>query len=266
MAYGSVHIPVGATVSVGDNIGALVDMGVLKGDASIALTWDDVKVLGSKAESLMSYVKNMAAEAKFTLFQLFLVNIQELLDGIASNTVGAGAPVVDHNQVVASGAWEYLRFIPFDGQQAAGTVPTNITVVASTDGALVADVDYFVIQNEVDGTWGFYVKDTVTVTTLNQTLTAVYDYTPAASNTMKMGAASDELTAKVVQFSKTINGKVFRVRLWSATNSGGITLGFPDSSSDEPASMEIIMKGTLDTTKATGEQLVEIYDELGLSL
>jgi len=265
MAYGSVHIPAGCTVKVGDTTGTLVDMGVLKGDATIEVTYDKVKVQGSKAETLADYVKNMKATASFTLYQINLTNLQELLDGIATVSATAGDPATDHQQFAASGAWEYLEFIPFEYQNAAGTVPTNITVSGSEDDALVANTDYFVMKNE-NGIWGLYVIDSETVTTEAQVLTIEYDYTPAASYTLVMGAASDELTAKIVEFSKTINSKVFRARLWSATNENGFALAFPDSAGDEPASMPVTLTGGLDTTKSSGEQLIEVYDEIGLSL
>jgi hypothetical protein len=144
-------------------------------------------------------------------------------------------------------------------------VPTNITLTGSTDGLLTVNSDYFVMQNE-QGIWGFYVKDTAPVTTLLQSLTAEFDYTPAASVTLKMGAKSATLVPKVVEFTKTINAKIFRVRLWSATNKSGLALAFPDSSGDDPASIPVTLTGGLDTTKATGEQLVEIYDEIGLAM
>ena len=265
MPFESVHIPVGATVKVGDDIGSLVSMGVLKGDASIEIAYDKQKVQGSKAEVLRDLVKNPRATASFILYQLYLPNLQELLDGIATVTPNAGAPVVDHQQFVDSGTWSYLGFIPFDRQQAAGTVPTNITVSGSVDGALVADTDYFVIKNE-DGTWGLYIKDTATVTTTAQVLTLEFDYTPAASITFDMGEPSGSLVSKVVEFSKTIDGKLFRVRLWAATNEGGFSLAFPDSAADDAVSMPITLTGGLDTSRATNKKLVEIYDEVGLTL
>jgi len=264
MAYGSVHIPVGCTVSVGDTTGTLVNMGVLKGDASIEIKYDRVKVQGNKAEALVDYIKNMVATASFTLYQLFLNNLQELLDGVSTVTPAAGAPVVDHHQYIAPSTWAYLDFMPFENQQAAGTVPTGITLTGSIDGLLTVDSDYFVIKE--NGIWGLYVKDTVPVTTLVQQLDMKYSYTPAASITFKMGAASATLTPKIVQFSKTINGLVYRARLWSAVNEGGFSLAFPDSASDDPASMAITLSGAIDTTRASGDQLIEIYDELGLTL
>lgn len=264
MAYGSVHIPAGCTVKVGDAVESLVELGVLKGDASIEISYDRVKVQGSKAETLVDFIKNMKATAAFELYQLYLPNIAELLDGAVTLESQAGVLVENHQQVVASGEWAYDQFIPFDQQNGDGTCPSVDSVVGSVDGALVEDTDYFLIKDE-NGVWGFYVIDSATVTTESQSITAQFDYTPAASKTLHMGEQSAELVAKIVEFSKTIDSKVFRARLWSATNESGFALAFPDSANDDPASMQITMSGGLDTGRATGKQLIEIYDEVGLS-
>jgi hypothetical protein len=105
----------------------------------------------------------------------------------------------------------------------------------------------------------------VLLTTEDQVITIDSDYTPAVAYTLTMGDKSAELVAKIVEFSKTIGGKVFRARLWSVTNEAGLTLGFPDSANDEPLSLPVTLVGGLDTTKAAGEQLIEIYDEIGVT-
>ena len=265
MAYGSVHVPAGCTVKVGDSIGSLTDLGVLKGDAAVEVTYDLVEVLGSKAEEVMSYAKNMKAAATAELYQLHLPYIQKVLDGVATVTSIDGTPVTGYSQVVSSGAWSYEKFIPFDKQHGTGAKITPTSVTGSVDGALVLDTDYFVMKNE-QGIWGLYVIDSTTVTTEAQNITIVYDYTPAVSKTLKMGAASAQMVAKIVEFSKTVAGKVFRVRLWSAKNETGITLAFPNSDTDEPASLPLSLSGRLDATKATGEQLLEVYDEIGITV
>ena len=95
MSYGSVHIPAGCTVKIGDTVGGLATLGVLKGDASIEITYDNVKVQGSKAETLVDFVKNMKAAATFEMYQLNLTNIQKLLDGAAEVSHVAAAIVED---------------------------------------------------------------------------------------------------------------------------------------------------------------------------
>jgi len=340
----------------------MTDLGVLKGDANIEITYDKVRVLGSKAEVLKDFIKNMAANASFELYQLHLPNIEKLLEGAAEVINTPGTLQEDVEQQIAVGIWLYDKFVPFENQNGAGTKPTVNLVTASLDteltltltsvlagdkvtinglvftahadtttpanrefdisgtdsqdatelatcinhatygvpgltatpaaevvtltvdtplvtglsayassatiaidGELELDTDYFVMKDQ-DGIWGIYIIDSATITTESQIITLLTDYTPAASKTLKMGTKSAELTPKIVEFSKTINGKIFRARLWAATNEEGLTFAFPDSAGEEPASIPVVRKGGLDSSKAEGEQLIEIYDEIGLTM
>jgi hypothetical protein len=271
MSYGSVHIPAGCTVKIGDTVGGLASLGVLKGDASIEITYDKVKVQGSKAETLVEFVKNMIANATFELYQINLTNIQKLLDGVATVSHVDGTIVEDHDQTIAAAAYEFNEFIECEYQNADGTVPQidatgAPTLSGATDGALTEGDDFFITKNG-EGKWGIIIVEAgTTVTTMDQVFTLSYDYTPAESYSLKMGEDSAELTTKIVEFSKTIDGSVFRARLWSVTNESGLTLAFPDSAGDEPASTPVTLTGGLDTDKADGEQLIEVYDEIGLTV
>jgi len=363
MAFGSVHIPAGCTVKLGDTVPGLVDLGVLKGDASIGIAYDKVKVMGSKAETLIDFIKNMKATATFELYQLHLPNIEKLLAGAVTVGYTPGAPLTDQPEVIAAGNWKYDRFYPLAHQMGSGLVPTINRVVGSLDTTLdltllnviagdtvtinglvftaaaatdvtlrefdisavldaddaielalcindvtygvpgltatpvaavvtlsvdtplvtglwassvggtitisendefVLDVNYFVLKAP-DGKWGINIIAGVPITTEDQVVTVDSDYTPAIAYTLTMGEQSVELVAKIVEFSKIIAGKVFRARLWSVTNEAGLTLGFPDSASDEPLSLPVTLVGGLDTAKAAGEQLIEVYDEIGLT-
>jgi len=270
MAYGSVHIPAGCTVKIGNTVGTLATLGVLKGDASIEITYDNVKVQGSKAETLVDFVKNMKAAATFEMYQLNLTNIQKLLDGAAEVSHVAAAIVNDHDQTIAADAYDFNEFIEAEYQNGDGSLlqidaTGEPTLSGSVDGPLVYGTDFIAVQN-AEGKWGIIIIDSVTVTTMNQIFTYSYDYTPAESYSLKMGANSAELVSKIVEFSKTIDGLEFRARLWSVTNENGLTLAFPDSAGDEPASLPVTLTGGLDTDKASGEQLIEIYDEIGLTV
>jgi len=269
MAYGSVHVPAGCTFKIGDTVGGLATMGVLKGDSNIEITYDLIEVLGSKAEEVLAYAKNMKAVAACELYQLHLPNIQKVLDGLASVDSVDGSKVEDYDQTASSGDWAYNEFIVGEYQNGDGTVlqidaQGYVDVTGSVDGALAHNTDYVMVK-DAEGRWGIIIIDSVNVTTEAQDLTISYDYTPAESKTLKMGSPSASLTAKIVEFSKTIDGKVFRARLWSAKNEAGLTVAFPESNADEPASMPVSLSGRLDATKADGEQLIEIYDEIGLT-
>ena len=366
MSYGSVHIPAGCTVKIGDTVPGLADLGVLKGDASIGITYDKVKVQGSKAETLIDFIKNMKAAATFELYQLHLPNIEKLFDGAVTVTPAAGTPLTRQSEEIAVGSWLFDRVIPLEHQMHDGTAPTLINrvtgsidttleltltdvlagdkvtingltftahattttpalrefsiagatdtldaielgivindatygvpgitatpavavVTLSVDTPLVTglsansvggtivivgvdefvlDTDYFLLRAH-DGRWGINIVDSgIPVSTELQVITVDSNYTPAASYTLIMGDPSIELTTKIVEFSKTIAGKIFRARLWSVTNEDGLTLAFPDSAGDEPLSLPVSLVGGLDTGKAAGSQLIEIYDEIGLT-
>ncbi|HET6455302.1 MAG TPA: hypothetical protein VFI02_12940 [Armatimonadota bacterium] len=264
MAFGSVHIPAGCTVKIGDTIPGLMDLGVLKGDASIGISYEMIKVLGSKAEQLLNGVHNMKAEAAFELYQLHLPNIKELLDGIVDVTPDAGVLVPGYTENIDANATVVSKFYQFEKQNGDGTIPTSIVITKLPATVLVLGTDYLVIESfPGSGIWGlvFIAGGDYDPTAA---MTWEYDYTPNVSYTLVMGDKSATLVTKIVEFSKTIAGKVFRARLWSVTNEAGLTLAFPDSANDEPLSLPVTLVGGLDTAKAAGEQLIEIYDEIGL--
>ena len=263
--YDSVHIPSGAEVSIGDSVGALTSLGELEGEASIQVQYDRVKMVSSVGTTVKNFVKNMLATASFNMMQLYLPNIQQLLDGVATVTQATGTLVSGATQTIGSG-WTADKLIRIEGQNSDGSAPTINSVSGSASGTGSADDDYVLVKG-TDGLWyiGLRTGGTATFAT-SETITVDYDYTPAASRSMQMGAKSAELTPKIVEFEKTIDGKIFRVRLWSAVNTNGITFAFPPADNDSPTTIPIELEGSLDTSRATGGQLLDVYDEIGVDM
>lgn len=88
-----------------------------------------------------------------------------------------------------------------------------------------------------------------------------YSYTPLASRTLKSGGITT-FTPQVARFTNyDVNNKVFRATIWEATPEGGIKIDFPADADADPAMCPIRIKGRLDTTRTSGEQLWELYDE-----
>lgn len=98
----------------------------------------------------------------------------------ATNTVTAWVLVSSASQVVAADSYWYNQFIKIENQNGDDSAITVNSVTAWTDWLLVADTDYYIGQNEA-GEYGIFIIDSVTVTTLSQTMTLDYDYTPNAS-------------------------------------------------------------------------------------
>lgn len=61
-------------------------------------------------------------------------------------------------------------------------------------------------------------------------------------------------------------GRIFRITVYKATNSKGIELTLNPDESDTPNSINIALRGTKDITREVGDQLFEIYSELGESV
>jgi len=124
-------------------------------------------------------------------------NLELMFKGLVTKSSVAGSPVSNHSQVVASGAWAYNDIIFFEHQDGDGTAPNIDSVTAGTNGALTLNTDYIVVQHD-DGRWGIMVIDSSTVTTLSQTITIQFDYTPAASVRLT-GGTSQTATNRFVR-------------------------------------------------------------------
>lgn len=265
MAYVGVHIPAGYKVEIETTAGSgtYTDLGVTMADGSLSISYDSVKVTGSRAEGLMNFIKNMSAEAVFSLAQIELSNVHKLMSGATAYAAVAASPVSTTDSYLGS-AWAVSTFIPFAHQNGAGTVPSSITVESPINTPLVLDTDYMVVQDE-GGKWGILFIDTVAVDPTN-TMEINYTYTPSASRTLSMGSASVDIAARALKLSKELDtGKWFTVTLYAAVNTSGLTFSFPRYDADEPAVLEVTMTGQLDTTRTDLDQLLKIEDQYAVS-
>lgn len=260
--YAGIHLPAGCTVSVGDSVDALEDVGVIPidVDSNLEITYDKIKVQGSKRETVLDYVKNMAAKASTELYQIRMSVINKLTGGVMTVTPIAGDPVAGATQAIASG-WTLGKLYVLNGQQASGSKQT-ITSVKYGATVLVEGTDY-VQGMDAAGKWGILMISSATAPTLGQ-IDIVYGYTPAASMKVEMGAPTVEITPKIVRFSKLQNGKLFQVTLFSALMDSGLKLSFPGSDADKPVSLPVTIEGMLDSSRASGSQLLDIIDEIGV--
>ena len=140
------------------------------------------------AQSSLSIYKD-EWDLAFDRFEILTEAVNEILFSFDSFTEVAGTLVSGATQVVASGAWAYKQFIPIANQNGSGGAITINSVTGGTDEALTADTDYYLGQNDA-GTRGIFIIDSETVTTLDQSITIDYDYTPSESYYETNNAAS----------------------------------------------------------------------------
>jgi hypothetical protein len=183
-----------------------------------------------------------------------------LRGGIDQYQTVAAAKVSGVVQTVASGDWAYNKFIKIGNQNGDGSAITVNSVAAGTDGALVANTDYYVGQND-EGQYGIYIIDSAKVTTVNQSLTINYDYTPAASKTLTTGGLT-EINPNVVRLTNTnAEGKKFEVTIFKASNTTGINLKLPSDDADDVWATPVTLEGVCDAARLAGAQLLKIVDE-----
>jgi|GEM_PF-2226505 len=88
-----------------------------------------------------------------------------------------------------------------------------------------------------------------------------YDYTPLASQSYTTGG-KNTLTDRVMRFTnENVDGQVWRMTVYKATIQDGLDLKFPADDDREPLRCPISIKGVLDDSRTSGDQLFAIYDE-----
>jgi len=245
-------------LEVGDAVGGLVNLGAMRA-VKFTEEFDKISIMSDNAGEIYAGIRNHKAIVEGELMEINLTNLNNIRGGIDTYATVVGDAVTGHSEVIAVG-WKYDKFIELPHQNATLAKPTITSVTGSTNDALVANTDYFIVQDAGTSMWGIVVIDSNTVTTENQTLTIVYNYTPAAAKTLTTGGKLT-ISPKVVRITNTdANGKIFRITVYKATNAQGITLELVADDSEDPNVIPIKLEGVLDVSRNAGDQLFEIYD------
>lgn len=249
-------------LEVGADVGSLVDLGAMIG-VKFTEEFDKVSIMSDNAGEIFSGIRNHKATVEGELLEINLVNLNSIRGGIDSYSTIAAAAVNNHSYVVASGGWAYNKFIELDFQNRDLSKITPASVTGSVDGLLALDTDYVIAQDAGTGHWGIIVIDSLKLTTQTQSMTIVYDYTPAAAKVLTSGGKTT-ISSRVVRITNTnAAGKVFRITVYKASNAQGIELEYQSDDAEEANSVPIKLEGVLDMARTAGDQLFEIYDEQG---
>lgn len=177
-----------ANIEIGDDAGSLVDLGSVR-NVQFTGAISRIQADSDNNGTILSKVR-LNGQISFDWLEAGdAANLAELFKGVVTAGTVAASIVNNFPQVVASGDWAYNRFIEFTHQDADGTVVNIDSVTAGTNGALTVNVDYMVVQDAGTLRWGIIVIDSATVTTLVQSITIQFDYTPAASQTLTGGTS-----------------------------------------------------------------------------
>lgn len=221
LEYGNVY--------VGDNSGSVVDLGSVR-NVKFTGVQNPVDIKSDNRGTIVRKNRLNGQVAFDWLEAGDMTKVNELLKGIITLTSTAGSLVSGATQAINGNDIAYNEFVLIEHQNGDGSAISITSVVASTDGALVADTDYVKVKN-AQGEYGIAILNSSTVTTLNQTFTITYNYTP---NTAKKitGGTSKVATARYVKIegpSATDPSKKRIVILESAVIESDFVLPFLDT-------------------------------------
>ena len=239
------------------------DLGALREGVEFALNFDKIEEETGNIGKICARVKNMTiALTPSELLSYDLDNMQQISGGLMTTTDVAGTPVAGATQVVASGSWSFNGITLIENQNGDGTVPTVNSVTAATDGLLVENTDYIVVQQGSEG-WGIIILDSATVTTESQNYTIDYDYTPSAGKILTAGTSSVVLSRGWIRLRHytdtaltTYDVETF---IYGVDLDAGISFGAGGSNADSVDSISLAFTGNIDTSLVDGKQLLSMY-------
>lgn len=173
---------------VGTNSGDVVNVGAMR-NVKFNPTRVPTKVDSDNLGTIINKVR-LQGRMEGDMLEVFNMAILDAIyKGVVTRTTEAGTPVVGATQALAS-PFVPNTFYEFENQQAAGTVPTSISLAGATDSTLTLDDDYHIIQNPNTLKWGVVLNTVAgggTISTLAQVVTITYSYTPAAAQILTGG-------------------------------------------------------------------------------
>ena len=131
-------------------------------------------------------------------------------NGLDTFTQTAGTLVSGAEQTLSNGEWAVNKFYKLIFKNSDGSCPTINSVIGATDGSLVVNDDFDIIQDG-DGNWGIVMQDTGSATKLTteaQNLVIDMDYTPAAKFKMQ-GGKNTEIPRLMCRITVKNDGKLF---------------------------------------------------------
>jgi len=244
-------------VSASANMAGAVDIGAANG---VKYT-EDMKVSTLENDNAVDrdQVTEQTGMIEFEQIQMLNEAARAIMRGSLDTIVPvAGVSVPAANQVIYSGSWHYNEFIPIEHQNGDGSTIAITSVTGATNGALVAETDYFKVKDET-GVYGIMIKDSVTVTTEAQNVTIVYAYTPSASVEYYTGGKSELPFFYVRMTNENEDGDLV---VWQTLGKCNLAKGdeivFKKYNADDPrVPIPVSIKVRQDITLDTGKQLMK---------
>jgi hypothetical protein len=254
----NIYFPTGTQVLIkatGDSVYS--DIGCILAASTGTHNYETDIVECSTGEKVKRY-KNQTIAGAFTLGNLNPENLTKMSGGMFTYVTVDGTPYTPADQTITSG-WVDKSIIAIDTEKLS-TVPVITSVTGGTDGALLEDDDYTIIEYSPARS-GYAIilntAGTILTTTAQDVVIDFGSNTPLSSESLTCGDATGDLDATAFKFvSPPDNGKSRVLEIYSATpESGGFVFGFTDVATGGIEQMPITITGDLDTSRTSGDQL-----------
>jgi hypothetical protein len=223
------------------------------------LTVQDIK--SDNGGVIDTIVQDQTCETSISTLEFEQKILQQARGGIDDYSELAGNPVNGYSQLAQIGEWKFNKFIKFAQQSANNAAINPTSVTAATDGLLVSGTDYYVGQNAA-GEYGIFIVDSAKVTTENQAITIVFNYTPVAAKVFKSGGKTS-IKSQYVRLTnkRASDGKRFIIDIYKARISDGISIDFPGDDEGKAWENDVKFSGSKNPDREPGDQLFKITNE-----
>lgn len=219
---------------IGDSIGSLFRLGAYR-DASVQSKRESTELIFDN-DKINKFKKGKEFSFTFVLWEIDPDTLASMNKGWITKTAVAGTEVAWATQAIANPtAWQIVEL---EGQMHDLSLVSVTWVSGSTDGALTVNTDYVVIKWP-GGKSNIYFIAGGNITTMSQTFTVTYTYTPAASVTFTF-ADNGIATKFYARFVHERNdGKQVVIDLEDVQNIQGLTIDFVGNEEDDVATVSV---------------------------
>ena len=255
--------PDGCELAVSDDNGvSFSSLGTLAAGATATYNYDKIELESGNNAKLFSRAKNETIElAPSALWSWDPEVMAKFAGGLFDYTAVAGTPVAGATQSIASGSWNFNKFIKIENQNYnLGAITVN-SVTLGTNGAIVEDTDFYIGRNAA-GEYGIFIIDSATVTTESQTVEIDYDYTPTSGKYITAGDSSTVLSkfqARLRHYTDTaLTTYDWELIVYSVDINSGLSLNFKGANEDGTNEITVSFTGNIDTARTAGAQLFKL--------
>lgn len=224
-------------------LGAYRDAVIESKRESSELVFDNDKINKFKKGSEFSF--------KFKLCEIDPDTLASLNEGWITKTSIPGTLVSGATQVIAPNTIQFLSLVEVENQNFDNGAISITSIVGSVDGTISAS-DYFQVVWPA-GRRNIYFKSGGSVTTLNQSFTITYNYTPAQSRkfTFADTGIASRFYARFIH--ERPDGKQITIDLKDVQNLTWLTIDFVGNSEDDVATCDIELNGKVTSQGFTYE-------------